>query len=145
MFRERGSISAIVVGLTMSAVALAGLVFDGGNIVNVYSRLSDTAENTGRVGAQYVSGIRAGNPYINDDEARPAMKTFLQHCSCFSFFEINEKTVRVTLKKKVRFGIQSVLKATQMLPTAMVCTHSKSGCSIQENALISHILSKRKW
>lgn len=106
---ERGSISAVVVGLTISAISLAGLVFDGGNLVSMYSRLSDTAENTGRVGAQYISGIRAGQPFINGDEALPAMKTFLKGCACTSTFVLREKTVSVTLRRKVQFRMLGLL------------------------------------
>ena len=113
MRRERGSISAVVVCLTLSAIALSGLVFDGGNMVKVYSQLSDIAENTGRVGAQHISGIRSGNPYINYREALAVMKNFSSTCHCHTSFDIQKKSITVTMARDVRIHLLGLVGVSQ--------------------------------
>ena len=112
MRSNRGSVSGMVVCLTLSAVSLCGLVFDGGNIVNTYSQLSDLAENSGRVGAQKISGIRAGNAHINQDEAITEMKMYLKNCACISNFQVEDTRVSVTLRRKVKIRILGIVGAT---------------------------------
>jgi len=57
---QRGSISALVVCLVISAIAVVGISYDGGRVVSSYVELSDVAQNAARIGAQHVVGIREG-------------------------------------------------------------------------------------
>lgn len=118
MRNERGSVSGMVVCLALSAVSLCGLVFDGGNFVNTYSQLSDLAENAGRVGAQNISGIRAGNAHINEREATAEMRIYLKNCGCTSSFHIEEQLVQVTLRRNVKVRILGIVGATSRNVTA---------------------------
>ena len=57
---ERGSISALVLGLTITFMLCAGLVVDGGRVVSRYLELADIAENAARSGSQELRSLRSG-------------------------------------------------------------------------------------
>ena len=76
--RERGSITAFVVTMTIALIACAGLVFDGGRLLGARLEAADHAENAARVGAQQVTAIREGRWRLDAPEARRAA---LEHLS----------------------------------------------------------------
>lgn len=66
---DRGSITALVVGLVMTFIACAGLAVDGGRLVTAKIRASDRAENAARLGAQAVTNLRLGVPVVEERRA----------------------------------------------------------------------------
>jgi hypothetical protein len=76
--RDRGSVSAFVVMLTVMLVVCAGLVVDGGRVVGAHVSAADHAENAARRGAQEVVGIRAGEPHLEPLRARAAAADYLR-------------------------------------------------------------------
>lgn len=77
MNRDRGSVSAFVVMLTVMLVVCAGLVVDGGRLVGAHVSAADHAENAARRGAQEMVGIRAGVPHIDASRAQAAAAGYL--------------------------------------------------------------------
>ena len=58
--RDRGSISAFVVVITMTVLACAGLALDGARVVSAKVAAADHAENAARAGAQELETLRSG-------------------------------------------------------------------------------------
>ena len=58
--RDLGSITAVVVSMTIALIACAGLAFDGGRLLGARLDAADHAENAARAGAQHVTAIREG-------------------------------------------------------------------------------------
>jgi Putative Flp pilus-assembly TadE/G-like len=52
---ERGQVTVFVVGMLLALIAMAGLVFDGGNILAAHRRADNEAEGAARAAAQQVS------------------------------------------------------------------------------------------
>lgn len=54
---ERGTATAFVVGMTVTLLAVAGLVVDGGNALNARMKLADDTEQAARAGAQQIDEL----------------------------------------------------------------------------------------
>lgn len=110
---ERGSISGLVVCLTMSLVSVIGLTVEGGIAVRTYGELASLSAAAARVGGQEISGIQAGKIRIDDRRAVNAMTQFLRVHGEVGEFEIQDINVRVTIRRVVEsrflglFGVPS--------------------------------------
>lgn len=112
MFREiddRGSISALVVGLLMSFIACAGLALDGGRIVATKVRSSDRAENAARVGAQALTNIRLGVHKIDAPEAVRLVRRFLSSTGSSGSVTASDLEVCVVVSEKVKMSVLSLV------------------------------------
>lgn len=103
--KDRGSISAVVVCLVMGFVALAGLAFDGGQVVDTYVQISDVAQNTARLGAQQLVGFRSNSPHIDESSSTRLMKEFVQSHGLNATYAIDGTRAKVTIEKKVSLRI----------------------------------------
>jgi hypothetical protein len=108
----RGSVSAFVVCLFLGMVALVGLAYDGGRVSSRYGELSDLAANAARVGAQQVTGIRAGEPKIDPDGARTAAVRFLARRNLTSRVVVQGDRITVTVRAVVPMRILSLVGVT---------------------------------
>lgn len=105
MREDKGSLSALMVCLVLSAMTLVGLVFDGGAGINEYMRLADVAENAARVGAQEVSGIRAGDIHIDVRSAINASQSYLQRHGVDGTVTVTTDSVLVDISGSAKFQI----------------------------------------
>lgn len=101
MRRDRGSVSAFVVMLTMTLVVCAGLAVDGGRFVGAHVTAADHAENAARRGAQELVGIRAGAPRLDPARARAAASAYLRAHGVDGLVSVaaGEVTVTVTVRE----------------------------------------------
>ena len=76
--RDRGSITAFVVALTVAFVACAALAVDGGRLVAAKVDAADHAENAARVGGQELTQLRAGVRAIDPVRARARASAYLR-------------------------------------------------------------------
>ncbi len=115
---ERGSITAFVVVISMTFIACAGLVLDGGRLVAAKVELGDDAENAARAGAQEITSFRSGDPKIDRARASDAITRYLtkHDVSGEASFDENEVTVRVT--RLVRMTLLSLFGVTAKIVTA---------------------------
>jgi hypothetical protein len=109
MKNQRGSLSALTVCIVLSAMTLVGLVFDGGHSVSEYTRLSDIAENAARVGAQAVTGLRAGELRIDSRTAVSAGQTYLRAHGVNGNIETSNESVSVEVTGARRFQILGII------------------------------------
>lgn len=98
----RGSLSAFVVCLMTSLVALVGLVNDGGELLLRYRVVTDRAEAAARVGAQQVEGVREGRVRIDADRARDAALAHLLGGGLDGSVEVSSDSVTVTVSSHRR-------------------------------------------
>lgn len=107
--RHRGSISALVVCLVISAIGVLGISYDGGRVVSTYVELSDVAQNAARVGAQHVVGIREGNPRISHSASSSAVENFLDREDASGDFDIDSRRVTVRVSAVVPMKILGII------------------------------------
>lgn len=99
--RDRGSVSAFVVSITVGLIACAGLVLDGGRLLDARIEAADLAENAARAGAQQVVGIRDGAWHLDGGQAQRAASAFLLAQGVNGQVSVsgNEVSVTVTLHR----------------------------------------------
>lgn len=105
----RGSVSALVVSLAASLILVAGVVHDTGRLVQAHSRLADVAGNAARAGAQSVTGIRSGDPSVDQLGARARAAEMLRTESVRGTVSVVSGQVRVTVSETVRLTSLALL------------------------------------
>jgi Flp pilus assembly protein TadG len=106
---ERGSISALVLGLVTSFMLCVGLVIDGGRVVARYLEAADIAENAARSGSQELRSLRSGEPSIDPLRATRAAHRFLESQGVTGLVLIEGNTVVVSVERSVRFSLLSLI------------------------------------
>lgn len=104
---DRGSISAFVAVIAIALVAVAGLVYDGGQILTAQARARDLAANAARAGAQEIDldTLRAEQRVVLDpDRATSAAFDYLARHGATGNVEIegSRVTVTATLRQPLR-------------------------------------------
>jgi Flp pilus assembly protein TadG len=74
---DRGTVTAFVASLSLALLLSAGLVVDGGRIVDARLEASDAAASAARAGAQAVVGVRAGQRRLDPARAVSDAQAFL--------------------------------------------------------------------
>lgn len=104
---DRGTVSAFVAVIAAALVMVAGLVYDGGQILASQARARDLASNAARAGAQEVDldTLRADQTVVLDpDQATAAALNYLAGTGAVGSVEVNgaRVTVTVTLTQPLR-------------------------------------------
>lgn len=97
---ERGSVTAFTVIMTITLIFVAGLVVDGGQILNAKREAANVAESAARAGAQAVDedAVRAGaQTRLNDRQAIARAETFLAASDVQGTATVTGNTVNVTV------------------------------------------------
>lgn len=95
---DRGSISAFVVCLAVTFIAVAGLAVDSGRLVSAHIAVADHAENAARVAAQQVRGLRSGERELDPARARAAAGRYLAQFGLTGDVEVGTTKVEVTAR-----------------------------------------------
>jgi len=77
---EMGQVAVFAVGVLVALIAVAGLVFDGGNILAAHRRADDEAGGAARAAAQQVSEsslLGAGSVSIDASRVQAAVDNYL--------------------------------------------------------------------
>jgi hypothetical protein len=106
---ERGSISALVLGLVTSFMLCVGLVVDGGRVVARYLESADIAENAARSGSQELRSLRSGEPTIDPSRATRAAHRYLELQGATGLVSIEGDSVVVSVEQRVRFSLLSLI------------------------------------
>ena len=101
--RDLGSITAVVVSMTIALIACAGLAFDGGRLLGARLDAADHAENAARAGAQHVTAIREGRWRLDGPAARDAALGYLSSAGVSGDVAVvgDEVTVTVTVHRRM--------------------------------------------
>jgi hypothetical protein len=114
---ERGVVTAFVAIMAVGLVTAAGLVYDGGQILNRYRQAGDLAAQAARAAAQGVdrTSLQAGEPLVDISEASQRADSFLADAGYPGAGTVtvdgDEVTVTVTLSRQayvVPFGPREV-------------------------------------
>ena len=105
----RGSLSAFVVCLMASLVALVGLVNDGGELLLRYSVISDRTQAAARVGVQQVEGVREGRVRLDVERARRAALAHLRSGGLNGSVEVSSDSVTVIVSSHRRPGLLGLI------------------------------------
>jgi len=106
---EEGLVSALVVALAGTFIACAALALDGGRLIATYVQISDHAGNAARRGVQEVTSLRSGDPIVDGDRARQAVRQYLSLNGLSGDVIAEERAVTVTVTATVRMSILGVI------------------------------------
>lgn len=106
---ERGSVSAFVVCLSSALVFLALLIHDTGRAIDEYARISDVAGSAARIGAQSITGIRAGEPHLDSWTALNGARHFLRVNGVNGRVSIDNGAVTVVTEADVQMSALRIL------------------------------------
>ena len=95
--RDRGVVTAFVLGLAMCFMVTAGMAVDGGRIVAARVEAADHAENAARVGAQQVTLLRLGWRLVDPAQAKRAAEEYLSVHGVSGQVTVGLRTVSVTV------------------------------------------------
>lgn len=95
--RDRGVVTAFVLGLAMCFMVTAGMAVDGGRIVAARVEAADHAENAARVGAQQVTLLRLGWRLLDPVRAKRAAEEYLSVHGISGQVTVGLRTVSVTV------------------------------------------------
>ena len=98
---DRGSVSALVAVVALGLVMIAGLAYDGGQIVAAQGTARDIAANAARAGAQEVDldELRAtGIAQLDSEAAAAAAATYLADTGHEGTVDVAGPTVTVTVR-----------------------------------------------
>lgn len=101
---ETGTITVLVVGLTVALLAIGGLVFDGGRLLAARREAFAVADNAARAGAQAVDRdvLRAGGAVLLDPpDAERAALAYLQQTGHEGVVTVLGDRVRVEVTRSV--------------------------------------------
>jgi hypothetical protein len=97
---ERGSVTPLVAVIAIALVMVAGMAYDGGQIVTAQAAARDLASAAARAGAQEVDldHLRAtGLPYLDADRAIAAVDAYLVEAGIRGTSHVDGATVTVTV------------------------------------------------
>jgi len=98
---ERGSVSAFVAVIAVGLVMVAGLVYDGGQILAAQATARDLAANAARAGAQEIDldALRAdGIPLLDPARAADAAHAYLQRSGADGEVVVDGARITVTAR-----------------------------------------------
>ena len=98
--RDRGVVTAFVLGLVMCFVVIAGLAVDSGRLVAAHVTAGDHAENAARAGAQEVTLVRAGWRLLDPRRAAASAWAYLDANGLDG--DVRADTTSVTVTVRVR-------------------------------------------
>jgi hypothetical protein len=97
---EVGQVTVFVVGVVVALIAVAGLVFDGGNILAAHRRADNEAAGAARAAAQEVSAsslLGAGSVAIDPNRVQAAVDSYLAPTGHHGVASVDGDRVTVTI------------------------------------------------
>lgn len=97
---ERGSVSAFVAVVAVGLVMVAGMAYDGGQIVAAQATARDLAASSARAGAQEVDLDRlrsTGEATLDPDRATAAAQAFLAQAGFTGTMRVSGSSITVTV------------------------------------------------
>lgn len=98
--RDRGVVTAFVLGLVSCFVVIAGLAVDSGRLVAAHVTAGDHAENAARAGAQEVTLVRAGWRVLDPRRAAVAARAYLDANGLDGDVRVDLVSVTVTVRSR---------------------------------------------
>ncbi len=105
--RERGSVTTFVVLMVVPTLLMAGLAFDGGQILTARRHAIDTAQNAALAGAQAVAGpvVRQGGVGVAPGQVDAAAQRYLATNDAEGTVQVGPNEVTVTVTETVELAL----------------------------------------
>jgi hypothetical protein len=126
---ERGSVTVLLLGLFLSLIVLAGLVFDGGAIIAGHREADAEAEGAARAAAQQMSAIalHSGTVGIDPSQAQQAVDHYLAPYHHTGTAAVNGGNVTVTIRYPVSLQILSIVGFNKQAVTGVASATAIEG------------------
>lgn len=98
---ERGSVAPFIAIISLALVMVAGMAYDGGQVVAAQARARDLAGNAARAGAQEIdlTVLRAtGRPELLPEQAVAAAQTYLADAGATGEVTVLDDRITVTVR-----------------------------------------------
>lgn len=98
---ERGSVAPFIAVISLALVMVAGMAYDGGQIVAAQARARDLAGNAARAGAQEINltVLRStGRPELLPDQAASAAHAYLEEVDAKGEVVVVDDRITVTVR-----------------------------------------------
>lgn len=104
---ERGSVTTFIVLMVVPALLMAGLAFDGGQILTARRHAIDTAQNAALAGAQAVAGpvVRQGGVGVAPERVDAAAQRYLATNGATGTVQVGPNEVTVTVTETVELAL----------------------------------------
>lgn len=104
---ERGSVTTFIVLMVVPALLMAGLAFDGGQILTARRHAIDTAQNAALAGAQAVAGpvVRQGGVDVAPGRVDAAAQQYLATNGAAGTVQVGPNEVTVTVTETVELAL----------------------------------------
>ena len=125
---ERGSITAFVAVVAFALVMVAGMAYDGGEIVAAQARARAVAAKAARAGAQEIdpTALRAtGRPTLDPARATRAAERYLDDVGVDGTVDVRADTVEVTVRIVQPMRILPVRDRTVTATDAATATNGR--------------------
>ncbi len=99
---ERGSITAFVAVVAFALVMVAGMAYDGGQVISAHNAARNDAEQAARAGAQQIdlTHLRQTNePRLDPADAESAALAYLARSGSTGTVEVDEASITVTVTR----------------------------------------------
>lgn len=119
--RDEGSITVFMVGITAALMLMAGLVYDGGQVLAARRLAHDLAGNAARAGAQAVdvTALRSGaTPVVDPLGAQAAAEDYLTMIGHEGEVSVSEDRVAVTVRLTKRMVLLQLAGIDERTVTA---------------------------
>lgn len=117
---ERGSITAFVAVVAVALVMVAGMAYDGGQVIVAHNRARNDAEQAARAGAQQIDldHLRLTNePRLDPDDAEAAALAYLNRAGSTGTALVDDASITVTITRvqplRVLPGVDRTITVTE--------------------------------
>lgn len=99
---EQGSITAFVAVVASALVLVAGMAYDGGQVIVAHNAARDDAARAARAGAQQIDidHLRStGEPRLDSSAAEAAARTYLRRVGASGTVTVSDASITVTVRR----------------------------------------------
>ena len=98
---DRGSVAPFIAVVSLALLMVAGMAYDGGQIISAQARARDLAGNAARAGAQEIDLTRlrsSGRAQLRGDLATAAAQSYLDEAGAAGEVLVDAETITVTVR-----------------------------------------------
>jgi Flp pilus assembly protein TadG len=132
---ERGGTTTFVLLLVVPMVMMAGLAFDGGQILSARREAADTAQQAALAGAQAIDGptVRQGQIEVSPGLVQAAATQYLAEAGHTGTVQVTATEITVTVTQTVDMQLLSVIGVGSKTVTGVATSRLIRGVDSPEN------------
>lgn len=133
---QRGQVTVFVVGVLVALIAVAGLVFDGGNILAAHRRADNEASGAARAAAQQVSFsslLGSGSVTLDANQVQAAVDRYLAPTGHHGVAQVQGDRVSVTVSFRQPLQILGIVGIFSSAIHGQGAAHAVRGVTVPGN------------